>query len=418
MKNIFFYIVLFCFSLESCNNWLDVPSKTEVIDYDMFKTEQGFMDVMSGVYYLMVRNELYGDMLTLTFLDMQARRFDLSNSYTVGTLGKNIGDAGYYEESTVNSVINNIWKKGYNVIANINSLLEQIDKYQSVFTYDNYRLIKGEALGLRAFIHFDLMRMFGKSYSETGNELAIPYVTELSGRKWPLFFTQDSVMIFALADLKAAENLLEVDDLSTSSLENSWINSRRSHFNLWAVYATMARIYHWKGDTENALLYAKKVIESQQFEFFTPPTGVSPSGSRDVAFYSECIFSLYKDDLNDLYLDRMGWDIQKTLHNQESDIEAVYETGAGGGTDYRFTWLWSRQVTTTSSKYNYYRYYTTIAEIPNLVTLLRWSEMYYIAAECSGNTESGRAYLNEVRVNRGLTKLVEDITDDTFEEVK
>ena len=45
---------------------------------------------------------------------------------------------------------------------------------------------------------------------------------------------------------------------------------------------------------------------------------------------------------------------------------------------------------------------------------MRWSEMYYIAAECCGNTAEGRAYLNEVLVNRGLKKIEDSISDEEF----
>lgn len=400
----------------ACNDWLDVPSKTEVIDYEMFDSEQGFMDAMSGVYYLMADDALYGDMLTMTFLDLIARRFDVTN-YNVGGLGKDLGEAGYFKDKGVIKVIDDFWKKGYNVIANVNSLLEQIDEYKSVFTYDNYRLIKGEALGVRAFMHFDLMRMFGRPYEMAGDTLTIPYVTKLSGKEWPLFYTEDEVMGFALRDLQQADSLLAVDDLHTSSVENSWINSRQQHFNRWAVYATMARIYHWKGDKEKALSYAEKVLGSQQFTFFTPPQRVGEM--RDIAFSTEGVFSLYKDNLNKVYEKRVSTlNQQSTLYSQNSDVESIYETGAGGGTDYRFQWLWylSQDPNSTFSRYLFYRYNGSVTQIQNLVTLIRLSEMYYIAAECSGNTVIGRGYLNEVRVNRGLAKVAEDISDAVFQD--
>ena len=50
-----------------------------------------------------------------------------------------------------------------------------------------------------------------------------------------------------------------------------------------------------------------------------------------------------------------------------------------------------------------------------MITLMRLSEMYYIAAECCGNTEEGRAYLDEIRVHRGLSKLPKDMTDEVFQ---
>ena len=307
MKKYIFYIVLvFGLSLGACNDWLDVPSKTEVIDYEMFETEQGFMDGMAGVYYLMADNALYGDILSVTYLDVLARRFKIFDTYNVSGLGKDLDATNYYQGSEVVGAIDKIWSKGYNVIANVNSLLEQIEDYKSVFTYDNYRMIKGEALGVRAFMHFDLMRLFGKPYALAGDELTIPYVTKLSGREWPLFNTEEEVIGLALQDLQEADSLLSVDNMYSSSVENSWLNSRRSHFNRWAVYATMARIYHWKGDTENALLYAQKVIESEQFRFMDPLVDCRDLQSRDIAFYTECIFTLNKTNLKDVYDKRMG----------------------------------------------------------------------------------------------------------------
>ena len=94
-------------------------------------------------------------------------------------------------------------------------------------------------------------------------ELTIPYVTKLSGREWPLFHTEDEVIRFALQDLQQADSLLAVDDLYSSSVENSWLNSRRSHFNRCAVYATMARIYHW-----NCLLYTSRLFVARRWRIW------------------------------------------------------------------------------------------------------------------------------------------------------
>ena len=64
----------------------------------------------------------------------------------------------------------------YNIIANINNFLKYIDKNRSVIkTGKYYELMKGEALGLRAFLHFDLLRLFGPVYSENPTGKAIPY---------------------------------------------------------------------------------------------------------------------------------------------------------------------------------------------------------------------------------------------------
>lgn len=69
----------------------------------------------------------------------------------------------YLTSTTVRAQIDAMWSKMYNMLANVNNLLDNIDKRQSVFTGDNYNIIKGEALGLRAYIHFDLLRLFASA---------------------------------------------------------------------------------------------------------------------------------------------------------------------------------------------------------------------------------------------------------------
>ena len=68
----------------------------------------------------------------------------------------------------------------YNKIANCNVILDNIDVDKTIFTGNNYNRIKAEALALRAFMHFDLLRMFAPAYNETNkNSTGIPYVDEV-----------------------------------------------------------------------------------------------------------------------------------------------------------------------------------------------------------------------------------------------
>lgn len=45
-------IIGFCllsFGLSSCSEWLDVKPKSEIKEDELFKTEQGFKDAMTGI---------------------------------------------------------------------------------------------------------------------------------------------------------------------------------------------------------------------------------------------------------------------------------------------------------------------------------------------------------------------------------
>ena len=52
----------------SCNNWLDVDPKSQVKDKDLFASEMGFKEALSGVYSLMTKEGLYGKELTFGWL--------------------------------------------------------------------------------------------------------------------------------------------------------------------------------------------------------------------------------------------------------------------------------------------------------------------------------------------------------------
>lgn len=43
----------------SCNNWLDVDPKSQVKDKDLFASEMGFKEALSGVYSLRQRGVVW-----------------------------------------------------------------------------------------------------------------------------------------------------------------------------------------------------------------------------------------------------------------------------------------------------------------------------------------------------------------------
>src|SRR5690606_30347955 len=85
-----------------------------------------------------------------------------------------------YENAANAQLIDNIWLSAYNSIANLNNILRQVDARPGLLDSRDYALVKGEAMGLRAFLHFDLLRMFAPSYGSNASAPAIPYVKEIA----------------------------------------------------------------------------------------------------------------------------------------------------------------------------------------------------------------------------------------------
>ena len=424
--------------MSSCNDWLDVEPSTEVDKGALFENEDGFADAMAGVYSNMTSDNLYGKNLTWYAVELMGGgatcMFGNNANYMAFSFQPNADD---YMDNLRNSFVDKVWNEQYNTIANVNSILSDIDEKQGVFVGDDYKVFKGEALGLRAFLHFDLLRLFGKAGQENLDTKAIPYETALSSQVYPMLTVKQAAEAM-LTDLKEAKELLKYDPMYTGGTCSKYVcgkvtgdatyrmryhiadwHNRRFHFNYYAAVATMARIYEWIGDKENALACAKEVIDAQEDKFpWVNPTLVAnvPSTSqyvsRDRTFCTEQIFALNITDLPD----RMdGYMIAKanSFTGENGNLEGINTDCFDASTraqDPRYAYL--------RTSYNYYGMDFAISTkfyedndynnsyspwSADRMPLIRLSEMYYIAAECEPDLVKAIAYLEAVRQNRGMS---------------
>jgi len=322
--------------------------------------------------------------------------------------------------------ISEIWGAAYSAIAQANYILKNVDSRRNLLDDNTYNIIKGEAIGMRAFLHFDLLRLYAPAYNTANAEKpAIPYMEQFTIMPQERL-TVAAVMNKCEKELLEAETLLavnkDIDQIAQNQGSTSvdlFLMYRQNHLNYWAVKAALARLYLYKGDKVNALKYAKEVIDSKKFRFITAAEINTDAASiaSDMTFSSEHIFSIYVADLR-----RVVEDIFKQAPNNNSDnrdlystlskVEAMYEvTLPGYGTDIRIPGaskpLWT-PATIVGVNYVYSKKYHT--DNPDnvkqkLIPVMRLSEMYYIAAEAAATPDEGLTYLNVVRVARGLPAL-------------
>lgn len=417
--------------LPGCKKWLDVTSKSQVVETAMFADENGFADAMAGIYYTMASGTLYGDKLSMSLMDVLARRYNVSDwpiGHSTYSSAAGYGFGGdppdyslYYTTDEIKPMVSGIWERMYFAIANTNNILKNIDGRKGVFSGNNYSLMKGEALGLRAFMHFDLLRMFGYPYVSGADSANIPYVTLFSAKLITPLYSTRAVLDSCIADLNAAAILLAEDDIKGSSPVSDWLNNRKCHFNKLAVEATLARIYLYKGDKANALIHATNVINANKLRFNTE-ADFNPSGQRvDKSYSAEQVFALNKPELATT---SQIADYFQTNYNSQSlsnncgkvdgstqNIENIYEVPNGGGSDLRYRNSWE-----VVGEYVYINKYSQTAVLERgLVPLIRLPEMYYIAAECSGTGPAGLGYLNMVRKSRGISELPDGMDAETFQ---
>ena len=365
----------------SCNDWLDVQPASQVEDTELFTTENGFKEALAGVYSSMVSTSTYG--MEMTFGTMAVLGHEWSNlpSSSVAANAQAYETLAEYDYSSSLSegVIASIWATSYNGIANVNNLLNHIDTRQSLFSNNNYAIIKGEALALRAFLHFDLLRCFGVSYAVNSNMPSIPYCTDLTYRVFPQLTVQE-VAASIEADLLEAEQLLQVDPILTGY-----------------------------GDAEAA---AEEVINSGAF----PWAELSViSVGHDYGFATEQIFALNNTTLStvfDTYFDPESDNVNFSLTST-----ALSEYFENITTDYRYLYQWRSGTQNEAVNNRYLLKYSnptinsgeTFEESPyysNKMPLIRVGEMYLILAECRYR-EGGDALamLNELRTARSSSPL-------------
>ena len=151
--------------LMSCSDWLDVSPKTSIPTDKQFESESGFKDALTGIYLKLGTTTLYAGDLTYAYLDELAGLYSDYPGYNTNAVFDQSIVFDY--ENMFLSKKNGIYSTMYNIIANINNFLEYVDKNKDVLVTERYyETMKGEALGLRAFLHFDLLRMFGPVYKE------------------------------------------------------------------------------------------------------------------------------------------------------------------------------------------------------------------------------------------------------------
>jgi starch-binding outer membrane protein, SusD/RagB family len=406
-------LVAFLFSVTSCKKFLDVPQVNNVSQSVIFSNEQGFKDALTGVYLNLDKpgttgNGLYTQDLSMGLMSVLGYNYD---NATTGPASTQIFiDASSYNYTGVylKPEIAIIWQEMYNDIANINNILGQIDAKKALFTGSDYQEIKGEALGLRAFLHFDLLRMFGQSPAVGASTLAIPYVKQFGITATPQS-TVNGVLDFCIGDLIQAKSLLATTDTSavvqgTTDLFTSYT---QNHFNFWATEGLLARAYLYKGVTDSASFYASAVIGSNKFPPITSNVAVAYATNRDRTFYQEQIFSLYSSNIvtyNSKYVDGTT-----PLKLTAADRNALF-TGGGDGnaTDYRYTSWYDNNANGIQVMSKFYQNGNLPYNLTGVMPLIRISEMYYIAAECAntnGDVATGVKYLNIVRQARGLAPL-------------
>lgn len=421
MKKILYTMILACSTMMvSCDSWLEVKPYDKISEGELQKSEEGYQKMLNGIYIDLNSDALYGQSLSVEMIEVMGGAYAIGTDNSVWGNYKDLSNYQYGTEYWRNR-LDQTWNKAYALILNCNKILENIDQNQGLFTGGNYYAVKGEALALRAMLHFDMLRLFGPVYAKDSDKKAIPYYNKQTNSPEPIL-TAKEVAEKVVADLEEARILLANDPVKTEGTLMSGSQDGTSNFmryralrlNYYAVEALLARVNLYMGNKTEAFKYATDVIKTADqgiFPFVDKSLVIGSPADPDRIFSSEVLFALTNTSRSKIHKNfydpsRLPNYVFRMDDNLMSNI--VYggaATTGGYQDDYRYRANW---IATGSNRY-FYKYSDMVANgsIQNtMIPMIRLGEMFLIAAESqSDNLANGVQYVNALRRNRGVANL-------------
>lgn len=392
--------------LAGCDqNFLDLKPYDSVPFSDAIKTESDMSIAVNGMYSGLRSANLYGRTIPFIY-DLMA-----DNVYISATNSGRYLPQSNYSVNAQNGDIGGTWASAYNVILRANNIINAT-LAESATT----KQLKGEALTIRALMHWELVRLFGKSYTDDPNAAGIPVVLKYEGPT-----TRPSRNSVKDVYTQIVQDLTQAFDLMTNTSKNS------SYITKYASKALLAKVYFQMGDYKNAQTAAQDVVTNGGFKLVNAAGyGAYWTNAAPITTKNETIFEVASDAVNNAGFDalvnmyaQLGYGdglCSTALYNlyTDSDVrKALVVKGTRGGS--------------AALIVNKYQNISN-ANDKDDTKVARLSELYLIIAESAarqGDEATALKFLNDVAKNRdasfaGFTStgatLIEDIITERRKE--
>ncbi len=436
MKKYLFHIAIPVVALAllttSCSDWLDVRGENIQKEQDQYDTYKGFRDALVGCYMTMGDADIYGEKLTMTDVENIADNWYCTSSYeTLQPIQYELSNH-QYDKDEARTAIKTIYGKLFTTISSANVVLKGLaEKGSNIPSSDTRDMIEGEALAIRAFCQFDILRLFGQLPQGGTKKVSLPYSYTTSIDDMPKYYDFDAYVANLNADIEKAETLLKATDPvmsstftklnSSSSSDDDFLKYRQSRLNYWAVRAMHARMNLYIGKTLEAHDIAMEIINAKNSDGSSVIglTGMNNLHAGYNALPGECLFYLSKYDVN-TYANKLligGNSTRGTSSNyllsQEMLADLFASIPNATASHNRYIYLWNRNCKNVSNvtmpalkKYWYDEdkasSYDLMTEY-QIVPMLRLSEMYLIAMETTTSLEEALSLYKTYMTDREFT---------------
>jgi hypothetical protein len=415
------------------------------MEEELLRDAEGYRTALNGIYRLLSQPELYGKQLTWGVASVLGNNYEASllpeDTYSSDGISYRFLAAGDYTTKYSTDLIDPIWLQGYRVIANCNNLLAHVERESPDFfpVGETERdMILGELLGVRAMMHFDLLRLFAPSTRADDGRPYIPYVTVFPDKQ-PAALTVQATLEHIIADLERSKGLLADPDTIYNASRNSstsdrlyarsaagptaFFTVRGTRFNYFAASAILARAYQWRngtGDMERAYraaLDVNRFSTAQSWFYFTSSSYLGSGVPEDNLYRKmpdDILFALHNNNMYTLVANAAMYSYDFYIKNDDHLF-----SGQSLG-DWRANLIngnkTSRRWTIPTGNQTGWPTEEIIRFQGPLAPVARLSEMRYIMCEYLAETDLPQAIslLGGMRLARGATMPLGSLVKDAF----
>ena len=393
---LFAVLLLASASFSSCKKFLEEDPKSNVTVANFYQTEGDAISAVNSIYAYLNSTSTgsTAGVYHSTFWVTQGLASDemLNNQLAAPQYDQ----LATFTHTPQNSALEEVWAMHYKTITIANIAINRIPAINMNAAL-KARLI-GEAKFLRGLMYFNLVRMFGD----------IPLIVEENAPLTPAQATAEQVYAQVVTDLSEAAAVLPLSYAAGNG---------RGRATQGAANAILAKVYLTLKDWNNASIFAKKVIDSNQYELWEDFADVFKLSSRAG---KEAIFSVgFGDAGGAIIFWEVGQFLVRLLPTQLSEEGVINAQGWQIPTQHLYNDYEAddrrREVTfiteingpngTTTIRPYIQKYWDRVAEpkgneSSNDFPVIRYADVLLIYAEANnelGNTSIAHEYINKVR---------------------
>ncbi len=360
-------------------DFLDEGPSTAIDASKALVSEYDVLSALRGTYSGLNSSTLYGQTLPVIG-DLLGDNTFVSSS-----------NSGYftffngYSLTRTDGDVAGIWNQAYSVIQRANRVINSNPEGGTPATINQY---KGEAYAIRGLMYFELVRHFGKPYTEDPSAPGVPIVTEFNIDSEPARNTVGEVYAQILSDLDKAYELMTQ-------------NAGTSRFSKYAARAVAAKVNLTKGDADGnakALEYAEEVINNSGYQLLPLENVVGfwaePKPNTNKV---ETLFEVVATETDNNGVDELAYIYSQTGYGQNLATKGLYDLYSA--TDVRKELIQVGARPRAESPAYIVTKFKNVGGDRDDKKVIRISDVYLIAAEAAYKTNDegkARTYLNDL----------------------